>query len=51
MSSRRHFGAMAKVHSEERRSHSKLKKVLNHMAGGYIIKATLRAGIAKGLPP
>jgi hypothetical protein len=29
----------------------KIKKSLKHLAGGCIIKATLRAEIAKGTPP
>jgi hypothetical protein len=51
---------MAKAHSEERYSHSKqrgpskdlqeIKEVLSYTAGGYIMKATLRAKASKGLP-
>jgi hypothetical protein len=51
---------MAKVHSEEGHSHSRqrrtskdlqeIKEVLSYTAGGYIIRATLRAEAAKGLP-
>jgi hypothetical protein len=51
---------MAKTHNEEGHSHSKrrgtskdlqeIKEVLSHTAGGYIIRATLRAEVTKGLP-
>jgi hypothetical protein len=51
---------MAKTHNEERHSRSKqrrtskdlqeIKEVLSYTAGGYIIRATLRAEVAKGLP-
>jgi hypothetical protein len=38
------------VHTANKDLHE-IKEVLSHTAGGYIIRATLRAGIAKELPP